>query len=151
MWAWRLWWLSSVATVRSGGHAPQSRKTIRMVGNGGPITGCLIHRVTTYSGFHFFLLNCQLHWSVNLVVMSIFILSKLVLNYTHTHARTHARTHACIYTHNFYIRIYYIQSLLGCRVAPSNSKSWLRHCGFLAMDMVGCVFCRAIVFIICLN
>ena len=24
--------------------------TIRMVGNGGPITGCLIHKVITYSG-----------------------------------------------------------------------------------------------------
>ena len=33
----------------AGGHSPQSRKKIRMVGNGGPITGCLIHRVTKYS------------------------------------------------------------------------------------------------------
>ena len=29
---------------------PQPREKIRMVGNGGPITGCLIHRVTTYGG-----------------------------------------------------------------------------------------------------
>ena len=28
------------------------------------------------------LLNCQLHWSVNLVIMSVLSLSKLGLNYT---------------------------------------------------------------------
>ena len=27
--------------------------------------------------------NCPLHWSVNLVVMSVFIISELDLNYTH--------------------------------------------------------------------
>ena len=31
--------------------SPQSRKKILLVGNVGPITGCLIHRVTNYSGF----------------------------------------------------------------------------------------------------
>ena len=36
--------------VARGGHAPQSRE-IRVVGNGGPITGCLIHRVTKYRGY----------------------------------------------------------------------------------------------------
>ena len=34
----------------AGGHDPQSRKYI-MVGNGEPITGCLIHRVTRYKEF----------------------------------------------------------------------------------------------------
>ena len=38
--------------VAGGGeHGAQSREKIRMVGNGGPITGCLIHIVTQYSGF----------------------------------------------------------------------------------------------------
>ena len=32
-------------------------------------------------------------------------------------------------------RVAYIQSLLGCRVAPSNAKSWLRHCHPLAMPL----------------
>ena len=35
-----------------GGHDPQSQKKIRMMRNGGPITGRLIHRITKYSGFH---------------------------------------------------------------------------------------------------
>ena len=34
-----------------GQWGPQTWKTIRMVGNGGPITGCLIHRVKKYSWF----------------------------------------------------------------------------------------------------
>ena len=32
-------------------HGPQFRKEIRMVGNRGPITGCLIHIVTKYRGY----------------------------------------------------------------------------------------------------
>ena len=35
----------------SPGPCPLIRGEIRMVGNGWPITGCLIHRVTKYSGF----------------------------------------------------------------------------------------------------
>ena len=38
-------------SVLPRGHGPQSRKYFRMVGNGGPINGCLIHGVTKYSGF----------------------------------------------------------------------------------------------------
>ena len=43
------------------------------------------------------LLNWQLHWSVNLFIMSVFL-------------------------------SVYVENLLGCRVAPSNAKSWRRHC-----------------------
>ena len=34
-----------------GDHGPPMPDKIRMVGNGGPIIGCLIHSVTKYSGF----------------------------------------------------------------------------------------------------
>ena len=33
--------------------------------------------------------NCPLHWSVNLVVMSVFIISELDLNYIHTYIHTY--------------------------------------------------------------
>ena len=59
------------------------------------------------------LLNGQLHWSGNLDVMSVLILSKLSLNYTCMHAwlYTHARTHTHTHTHThtgiyIYIHIY---------------------------------------------
>ena len=38
--------------VATGGQShPQSRNNIRMVENEGPMTGCLIHRITRYNGF----------------------------------------------------------------------------------------------------
>ena len=34
------------------GAMPPMPEKIRIVGNEGPVTDCLIHRVTKYSGFH---------------------------------------------------------------------------------------------------
>ena len=61
------------------------------------------------------LLNCQLHWSVNLVVMSVFISSELGLNYILCIYYVCMYVYIIIYIYNIYI---YIQSLLGCRMAP---------------------------------
>ena len=51
-------YVSGVARGGPGGHSPQSQKQIRMVLNGGPITGCLIHRVTKYRGFQDACVRC---------------------------------------------------------------------------------------------
>ena len=75
------------------------------------------------------LLKCQLHWSVNLVVMSvlmnvciyiyIYILYIYIHTHMHTHTRTRARAHAHTHTHIHTLT----QSVLGCRMAPSNTTS----------------------------
>ena len=44
--------VNAVARGRGMGVIPRMPEKIRMVGNEGPITDCLIHRVTKYSGFH---------------------------------------------------------------------------------------------------
>ena len=47
---WLCWYHLYCGVARVGQEAmPQSQKS-RMVGNGGPITGCLINRVTKYRG-----------------------------------------------------------------------------------------------------
>ena len=73
------------------------------------------------------LLNCQLHWSVNLVVMSVFISSELGLNYILCIYYVCMYVYIIIYIYNIYI---YIQSLLGCRMAPP------LQCKILAMPLV---------------
>ena len=59
---WPVQWIENIIKIpfryhsNSLGHntpsslGPQSRDKIRMMENGGPITGCLIHRITLYSG-----------------------------------------------------------------------------------------------------
>ena len=66
------------------------------------------------------LLNCQLHWSVNLIVTSVFKLSELGLNYIYIYLYyIYVYIYLCVYIYIYiYIYIYtHTLSLLGCLVA----------------------------------